>query len=113
MSLRSTAGYLALTYDPAGQGDSEGTSYALYDSRMAPCYIGGACREHLHAELKRIGFRRRRFLLGLLLLRRRPKPIDKPSMTILLAVVWLGEPLSWRLGAGVALMTIGALLTIS
>jgi hypothetical protein len=39
------AGYIALTYDPAGQGDSEGTGYALLDSRMAPCYIGGACRD--------------------------------------------------------------------
>jgi hypothetical protein len=39
------AGYIALTYDPAGQGDSEGTSYALLDSRMTPCYIGGACRD--------------------------------------------------------------------
>jgi hypothetical protein len=39
------AGYVALTYDPAGQGDSEGTAYALWDSRMAPCYIGGACRD--------------------------------------------------------------------
>jgi hypothetical protein len=39
------AGYVALTYDPAGQGESEGTAYALTDSRMAPCYIGGACRD--------------------------------------------------------------------
>jgi len=45
----------------------------------------------------------------------RVAPIDKLSLplTILLATVWLGEPLSWRLGAGVALMTVGALLTIS
>jgi len=45
----------------------------------------------------------------------RVAPIDKLSLplTILLAAVWLGEPLSWRLGAGVVLMTIGALLTIS
>jgi transporter family protein len=44
----------------------------------------------------------------------RVAPIDKLSLplTILLATMWLGEPLSWRLGAGVALMTIGALLTI-
>jgi hypothetical protein len=39
------AGYIALTYDPAGQGESEGTSYALLDSRMSPCNIGGACRD--------------------------------------------------------------------
>ena len=45
----------------------------------------------------------------------RVAPIDKLSLplTILLAAVWLGEPLSWRLGAGVVLMTLGALLTIS
>jgi transporter family protein len=45
----------------------------------------------------------------------RVAPIDKLSLplTIVLATVWLGEPLSWRLGAGVLLMTIGALLTIS
>ena len=45
----------------------------------------------------------------------RVAPIDKLSLplTILLATVWLGEPLSWRLGAGVFLMTMGALLTIS
>jgi transporter family protein len=44
----------------------------------------------------------------------RVAPIDKLSLplTILLAAVFLGEPLSWRLGAGVALMTIGALLTL-
>jgi transporter family protein len=44
----------------------------------------------------------------------RVAPIDKLSLplTILLAAVWLGEPLSWRLAAGVALMTMGALLTI-
>jgi bacterial/archaeal transporter family protein len=42
-------------------------------------------------------------------------PIDKLSLpiTILLAVVYLGEPLTWRLGIGVALMTAGAFLTIS
>jgi len=41
-------------------------------------------------------------------------PIDTLSLplTIVLASVWLGEPLSWRLVAGVALMTTGALLTI-
>lgn len=45
----------------------------------------------------------------------RVAPIDKLSLplTILLAAVWLGEPMSWRLGAGVFLMTVGALLTIS
>ena len=44
----------------------------------------------------------------------RVAPIDKLSLpvTILLAAVWLGEPLSWRLAAGVVLMTMGALLTI-
>jgi transporter family protein len=44
----------------------------------------------------------------------RVAPIDKLSLplTILLAAVWLGEPLSWRLIAGVLLMTIGALLTL-
>jgi bacterial/archaeal transporter family protein len=42
-------------------------------------------------------------------------PIDKLSLplTIVLAVLWLGEPVTWRAGLGVALMTIGALLTIS
>ena len=41
-------------------------------------------------------------------------PIDKLSLplTIVLAVAILGEPLSWRLAIGVALMTAGALLTI-
>ena len=41
-------------------------------------------------------------------------PIDKLSlpMTIVLAVVMLGEPMSWRLAAGAALMTVGAMLTI-
>jgi transporter family protein len=45
----------------------------------------------------------------------RVAPIDKLSLplTILLASLWLGEPMSWRLGAGVVLMTLGALLTIS
>jgi bacterial/archaeal transporter family protein len=44
----------------------------------------------------------------------RVAPIDKLSLplTIVLASVWLGEPLSWRLVAGVMLMTAGALLTI-
>ena len=41
-------------------------------------------------------------------------PIDKLSLplTIVFAVAILGEPLSWRLAIGVALMTAGALLTI-
>jgi transporter family protein len=45
----------------------------------------------------------------------RVAPIDKLSLplTILLAVLWLGEPVGWRVGVGAALMTIGALLTIS
>ena len=45
----------------------------------------------------------------------RVAPIDKLSLplTILLAVIWLSEPVGWRVGLGAALMTIGALLTIS
>jgi len=41
-------------------------------------------------------------------------PIDKLSLplTILLAALWLGETLTWRLVAGVVLMTAGALLTM-
>jgi transporter family protein len=41
-------------------------------------------------------------------------PIDKLSLplTIVLAITILGEPFSWRLALGVALMTAGALLTI-
>jgi bacterial/archaeal transporter family protein len=44
----------------------------------------------------------------------RVAPIDKLSLplTIVLAVVLLHEPLSWRLGLGVALMAVGALLTL-
>ncbi len=44
----------------------------------------------------------------------RVSPIDKLSLplTIVLAAVLLGEAVSWRLGLGVALMTIGAILTI-
>ena len=44
----------------------------------------------------------------------RVAPIDKLSLplTIVLAAVTLGEPVGWRLAAGVALMTAGALLTI-
>ena len=42
-------------------------------------------------------------------------PIDKLSLasTIVLASLVLGEPLSWRLGVGVALMVAGALLTVA
>jgi transporter family protein len=45
----------------------------------------------------------------------RVAPIDKLSLplTIVLAAVFLTESVGWRLGAGVALMTVGALLTIS
>ncbi len=44
----------------------------------------------------------------------RVAPIDKLSLplTIVLAAVFLGESVGWRLGAGVALMTAGAILTI-
>ncbi len=44
----------------------------------------------------------------------RVAPIDKLSLplTILLAVGLLHEPMNWRLGVGVSLMVIGALLTI-
>jgi transporter family protein len=45
----------------------------------------------------------------------RVAPIDKLSlpMTIVLAAVILGEAVGWRLAAGVALMTAGALLTLN
>ena len=44
----------------------------------------------------------------------RVAPIDKLSlpMTIVLVALVLGEPMSWRLAAGAALMTAGAMLTI-
>jgi bacterial/archaeal transporter family protein len=44
----------------------------------------------------------------------RVAPIDKLSLplTVLLAGVILGESIGWRIGAGVALMTAGAILTI-
>jgi bacterial/archaeal transporter family protein len=44
----------------------------------------------------------------------RVAPIDKLSLplTILFATIWLGEPLTWRVGVGVVLMTVGALLTL-
>ena len=40
-------------------------------------------------------------------------PIDKLSLplTIVLAALLLGESISWRVAAGVSLMTVGALLT--
>lgn len=40
-------------------------------------------------------------------------PIDKLSLplTVLLALFWLREPVSWQAGCGVALMVAGALLT--
>ena len=45
----------------------------------------------------------------------RVSPIDKLSLplTILLAVLFLHESVGWRLGIGVALMTVGAVLTIA
>ena len=45
----------------------------------------------------------------------RVAPIDKLSLalTIVLAAVVLGESISWRVGAGAALMVAGALLTLS
>ena len=44
----------------------------------------------------------------------RVAPIDKLSLplTIVLAMLLLGESMTWRLGIGVALMTVGAILTI-
>ena len=44
----------------------------------------------------------------------RVAPLDKLSLplTVILAAVWLGEPVGWRLGVGITLMTAGALLTI-
>src|ERR1700681_3744000 len=43
----------------------------------------------------------------------RVAPIDKLSLplTILLAAIWLGEPVGWRVGVGAALNDIGALMT--
>jgi transporter family protein len=45
----------------------------------------------------------------------RVAPIDKLSLpiTLMLAVLVLGEAISWKTAAGVALMTIGALLTLT
>jgi bacterial/archaeal transporter family protein len=44
----------------------------------------------------------------------RVAPIDKLSLalTIVLAAVVLGEPISWKVGLGAALMVAGALLTL-
>jgi transporter family protein len=44
----------------------------------------------------------------------RVSPIDKLSLplTVVLAAAFLGESVGWKLGLGVALMTIGAILTI-
>jgi transporter family protein len=45
----------------------------------------------------------------------RVSPIDKLSLplTIVMAAAFLGESIGWKLGLGVALMTIGALLAIA
>ena len=45
----------------------------------------------------------------------RVAPIDKLSLplTIVLAAIWLGEPIGWRAATGVGLMTLGALLTLA
>jgi bacterial/archaeal transporter family protein len=44
----------------------------------------------------------------------RVSPVDKLSLplTVLLAMTFLGESVGWKLGVGVTLMTIGAVLTI-
>jgi len=44
----------------------------------------------------------------------RVSPIDKLSLplTIVAAALFLGESVGWRLGIGVGLMTVGAILTI-
>jgi transporter family protein len=44
----------------------------------------------------------------------RVAPLDKMSLplTLIFAAVFLGETMTWRLVAGVALMTAGALLTL-
>jgi transporter family protein len=44
----------------------------------------------------------------------RVAPIDRLSLplTIVLAMAFLGEAVGWRAGLGVALMTVGAILTI-
>lgn len=45
----------------------------------------------------------------------RVAPIDKLSLpiTIVLAALALGEPVGWRVAVGVAMMTLGALFTLS
>jgi transporter family protein len=45
----------------------------------------------------------------------RVAPIDKLSLalTIALAALFLGEPISWKLALGAALMVAGALLTLA
>jgi bacterial/archaeal transporter family protein len=45
----------------------------------------------------------------------RVAPIDKVSLafTVLLAAVVLGEPVSWRLGLGTAMIVAGVLLTLA
>ena len=45
----------------------------------------------------------------------RVAPIDKLSLafTLVFAIVFLGETMTWRLVAGVVLMVAGALLTIA
>ena len=44
----------------------------------------------------------------------RVAPIDKLSLplTIVLALLWLGEPIGFRVAVGVGLMSVGALLTL-
>ncbi len=44
----------------------------------------------------------------------RVAPIDKMSLplTLILAALFLGEPMTWRLVLGVTLMTVGALFTL-
>jgi dienelactone hydrolase len=39
------AGYIVVTYDPAGQGESEGTTGDLFVPGVAGCTFGGACRD--------------------------------------------------------------------
>jgi bacterial/archaeal transporter family protein len=44
----------------------------------------------------------------------RVAPIDKLSLplTIVIAAVWLGEPIGWKVAVGVILMTLGAVVTL-
>ncbi|HVA06167.1 MAG TPA: hypothetical protein VNG12_05425 [Acidimicrobiales bacterium] len=39
------AGYVAITYDPAGQSESEGSAANLFDPPVPACQFGGACRD--------------------------------------------------------------------